>query len=70
MEREMMEYKFIRIPQSFLVNLKHIKSITGYSDILNNNQKLVVPRARYKDVKSALLHIKEKCNLCLHIFLV
>ena len=30
MEREMMEYKFIRIHQSFLVNLKHIKSITGY----------------------------------------
>ena len=58
MEREMMEYKFIRIHQSFLVNLKHIKSITGYSVILNNNQKLVVPRARYKDVKSAFIAYK------------
>ncbi|MFR5469488.1 MAG: LytTR family transcriptional regulator DNA-binding domain-containing protein, partial [Waltera sp.] len=42
----------------FLVNLKHIKSITGYSVILNNNQKLVVPRARYKDVKSAFIAYK------------
>lgn len=54
----MMEYKFIRIHQSFLVNLKHIKSITGYGVILNNNQKLVVPRARYKDVKSAFIAYK------------
>ena len=32
--------------------------VYGYSVILNNNQKLVVPRARYKDVKSAFIAYK------------
>lgn len=55
LEKDMQEFKFLRIHQSFLVNLKHIKNIANYKLILSNNQELVVPKARYKDVKNAFI---------------
>lgn len=58
MEKEMIDFPFIRIHQSFLVNLKHIKSVAGYKIILSNNQQLIVPKARYKNVKSAFIAYK------------
>lgn len=46
-EQEMIDFSFLRIHQSFLVNLNHIKSVTGYKVILSNNQELIIPKARY-----------------------
>ena len=42
----------------FLVNLKYIKCVTGYKDVLSNGQKLTVPRARYKTVKDTFIAYK------------
>lgn len=58
LEKEMIDFSFLRIHQSFLVNLKHIKSITGYKVLLSNSQELIIPKARYKDVKSSFVAYK------------
>lgn len=57
-EKELGSCDFIRIHQSFLVNLKHISAVTGYKVILNNGQELIIPKARYKDVKNAFISYK------------
>lgn len=58
LEKEMADFPFLRIHQSFLVNLKHIKSVAGYKVLLSNNQELIIPKARYKGVKSAFIAYK------------
>lgn len=58
LQNEMSDYPFIRIHQSFLVNLKYIKSVSGYKVILSNNQELNIPKTRYKDVKNAFIAYK------------
>ena len=58
LEKEMQKFDFLRIHQSFLVNLKHVKSVRNYKVILSNNQKLMIPKARYKDVKNAFIAYK------------
>lgn len=46
---------FLRIHQSFLVNLKHIKKVSRYMVILNNGIELRVPKVRYKEVEGAFV---------------
>ena len=58
LENELEEYPFLRIHQSFLVNLKYIKCVTGYNVVLSNGQELTVPRARYKTVKDTFIAYK------------
>lgn len=58
LENELEEYPFLRIHQSFLVNLKYIKCVTGYKIVLSNGQELTVPRARYKTVKDTFIAYK------------
>ena len=57
-ENELEEYHFLRIHQSFLVNLKYIKCVTGSKVVLSNGQELTVPRARYKTVKDTFIAYK------------
>lgn len=46
---------FIRIHQSYLVNIKHIKSVVRYQLILTNGVKLAIPKARYTYVKELFI---------------
>ena len=55
LERELNKLGFLRIHQSFLVNLQHIKKIEGYNAVLSNFQNLTIPKARYRDVKNAFI---------------
>lgn len=55
MEHELTGYNFIRIHQSFLVNLKYINAVHRYKTILNNGIELVIPKARYKQVKDSFI---------------
>lgn len=55
LEKELLEFGFLRIHQSFLVNLRHIKKVTGYQAILNNGQMLPIPKTRYRVVKNAFI---------------
>lgn len=54
-EKRLESNEFIRIHQSFLVNLKYIKKIVRYKAILGNGTELMIPKARYKGVKDAFL---------------
>lgn len=42
---------FVRIHQSYLVNIKYIKNVVRYKVILTNGVELVIPKARYTYVK-------------------
>lgn len=42
---------FIRIHQSYLVNMRYIRNISGYILTLTSGGQLPVPKARYKQVK-------------------
>ena len=57
-EEEMSDFPFLRIHQSFLVNMKHIKSITCYKAILSNHQEITIPKVRYRDVKNSFVAYK------------
>lgn len=50
-EKGLEEYGFIRIHQSFLVNMRYIKRISSYVLLLENGISFSVPKARYKRVK-------------------
>ena len=61
MEQELSEYgTFVRIHQSYLVNLRYIKRVRNYRVILSNDEELNVPRTRYSAVKTAYIKYKRE----------
>ncbi|BCZ44730.1 DNA-binding response regulator [Clostridium gelidum] len=54
-EKELKASGFVRIHQSFLVNIKHIINIVPHSAILSNNIELPISKSRYKDVKNTFI---------------
>ncbi len=52
-ERDLKNANFIRIHQSFLVNLKYVINVLRYKVILMNGEELIIPKARYKKVKDS-----------------
>jgi len=54
---------FIRIHQSFLVNMRHIRKIDRYSVMLSNGLELIIAKARYKYVEEAFTTYKEENRL-------
>lgn len=55
LEDKLSEYNFIRIHQSYLVNIKHIKNVARYKVILSNGVELSIPKVRYMDVKKKFI---------------
>lgn len=51
LENKLPANDFIRIHQSYLVNIKYIRNVERYKVILTNGIELVIPRARYTYVK-------------------
>lgn len=58
LENELAKLGFLRIHQSFLVNIKHIKNMKCYKVILNNDKELIIPKPRYKEVKNLFIAYK------------
>lgn len=58
MEKELEGNDFIRIHQSYLVNMKHIAKVSRYEALLNNGMKLEIPKARYKVVEEMFVSYK------------
>lgn len=55
-EQELSGYStFIRIHQSFLVNLRHIETVNHYTVFLRTGEEMRVPKPRYGDVKKAFI---------------
>ena len=58
MEKELEGNDFIRIHQSYLVNMKHIAKVSQYEVLLSNGDRLEIPRARYKHVEETYVAFK------------
>lgn len=55
LEERLAENGFVRIHQSYLVNIKHIKKVVRYKVILTNGVELSVPKVRYTEVKKKFI---------------
>lgn len=58
MEELLDENYFVRVHQSFLINMKYIKSIKRNEVLLSNGMKFDIPRARYKGVEEKFVMYK------------
>lgn len=54
-ERKLEGNHFIRIHQSYLVNLKYIKNISRYKAIMYDGTELIIPKIRYMQVKETFI---------------
>lgn len=55
-ENELLDNDFVRIHQSYLVNLKYVMSVDRYQAVLTDGRTiLVIPKARYKYVKDKFI---------------
>lgn len=59
-EMELKDLGFLRIHQSFLVNMKYIKKINSYVLELKSGNEFSVPRSRYKEVKKQYALYREQ----------
>lgn len=50
-EKELRQYGFCRVHQSFLVNMKHAKSVERYRVLLENGTEVSISKKYYKDVE-------------------
>ena len=57
-EQELDSDDFLRIHQSYLINMKYIKSIRNKIVILENGKEFIIPKARYRDVKTRFIVYK------------
>ena len=57
-EAELEGMDFVRIHQSFLVNMHYIEKISSYVLYLSTGKELSVPKARYPDVKRKYMLFK------------
>ncbi len=55
LENKLSENNFIRIHQSYLVNIKHIKNVVRYKVILTNGLELSIPKVRYTEVRKKFI---------------
>ena len=51
LEAELAGMGFVRIHQSFLINMKYIERIRSYVMILTTGKEISVPKSRYQEVK-------------------
>lgn len=58
MDKELSEFDFLRIHQSYLVNMRCIKNLTRYKVLLSNGMSFEIPKARYKDVEKSFVEYK------------
>lgn len=55
LEKKMAANGFIRIHQSYLVNIKYIKNVVRYRAVLTNGIELIIPKARYTYVQEQFI---------------
>ncbi len=57
-ESEYADRGFIRIHQSYLVNIRHIKNIKRYSVLMSDGSVLGIPKNKYKDIERKVIEYK------------
>lgn len=58
MEKKLADSNFVRIHQSYLVNMRYITKVSRYKALLSNGVKLEIPKARYKHVEETYIAYK------------
>ena len=58
LESEIKEFGFLRVHQSYLVNLEHIKNIHKNHILVTGDTDIIIPRSRYRAVKDAIISYK------------
>lgn len=58
-EEKLQGYGFLRIHQSYLVNMDYIREISGYAARLEQGVELAVPRAKYRQVRETFLNYRK-----------
>lgn len=58
LEKELEGDSFLRIHQSYLVNMKHIKNIRRYETVMTNGEILKIPKVRFKVVEEKYVSYK------------
>lgn len=58
MEKELADNAFVRIHQSYLVNMRHIEKVSRYKALLSNGIELEIPKVRYKFVEEIYVSYK------------
>lgn len=51
-------YSFFRVHKSYLVNMKHLRSVNNYRAELDTGEELPIPRSKYQAVKEAFVAYK------------
>lgn len=59
-EEILKEKGFLRVQKSFLVNMQHIRQISGYNAYMDNGQKIKTSESNYADICSTFLKWKGK----------
>lgn len=57
-ENQLNSGEFLRIHQSFLINMQYIKKYGRYEVILKGNIKLPIPKKKYNDIEKAIVMYK------------
>lgn len=57
-EKMLEGYNFLRIHQSYLVNLKHVKTMKSYQAIMDNGAVLPIPRAKFRTLKEKFIEYR------------
>lgn len=57
-EQRLSDYGFLRIHKSYLVNMKHIRRLSGYIASLDTGEELPIPRQRYQTVRELFVTYK------------
>ncbi len=62
-ERELTDYNFVRVHQSYLVNMRYVEKISSYVMYLTTGEELSVPKSRYRNVKKAFVTYQTNSHL-------
>lgn len=55
LENRLAATDFVRIHQSYLVNVRHIKNVVRYEAVLTNGIRLAIPKTRYTHVRKQFI---------------
>lgn len=56
MENNLSNKYFVRCHRSYIVNVKHIKSITKDKVLLSNGTKIPISKGKYKEINDAFIN--------------
>ena len=54
-EKEYIEADFLRVHQSYMVNMKYISKLVRYYVILENGERISIPKGRYREVADSYI---------------